>query len=121
QSAQGGRAAAASAAVQPPTPTGAGLNSPDALAQPTCDPKTKRLKVSFTRAAPCAVAWPKGADNGGATTQGVTADSIKAVIYNPASDPNNPPIGNGSEADLLAGYKHASEPYERFYQQWGRK
>src|SRR5881394_3004523 len=49
-------------------PTGAGLNSAAAMAEPTCDPKTKRLKISFQRAAPCAVAWPKGADNGGATT-----------------------------------------------------
>src|SRR5947207_189384 len=77
-------AVAAGAVAAPPAPTGAGLNTPPALAEPTCDPKTKRLKVSFTRAAPCAVAWPKGADNGGATTTGVTATSIKVVIYNPA-------------------------------------
>src|SRR5205823_2003585 len=51
----------------------------------------------------------------------VNATTIKVVIYNPAADPNNPPIGNGSEQDLLTGYQHASAPYERFYQQWGRK
>src|SRR5204863_4480023 len=112
---------AATATATPAAPTGAGLNSAAALAEPTCDPKTKRLKVSFTRAAPCAVAWPKGGDNGGVTTNGVTATSIKVVIYNPAADANNPPIGNGSEQDLMTGYQHASAPYEHFYQQWGRK
>src|SRR5258705_454505 len=81
----------------------------------------KRMKVSFTRAAPCAVPWPAGADNGGATTGGVTKDTIRIVIYNPPNDPNSPPIGGGSDDALLASWKKASAPYERFYRQWGRK
>jgi hypothetical protein len=102
-------------------PTGAGLNSPEALAAPDCDTTRRRMKVSFTRAAPCAVPWPAGSDNGGATTRGVTAETIKVVIYNPPTDPQNPPIGGGAEADLLKGWQRASEPYQRFYRTWGRK
>jgi hypothetical protein len=101
--------------------TGAGLNSPQALASPDCDAARKRVKVSFNRAAPCAVPWPAGADNGGATAPGVTKDTIKVVIYNPPNDPNAPPIGGGTDSDLITGWTRASAPYEKFYRQWGRK
>lgn len=32
-------------------------------------------------APPCAPAWPAGADNGGATYRGVTADTVKVVLF----------------------------------------
>lgn len=49
-----------------------------------CDPKTGRVKVPSTYAPPCAVVRP-GVE-GGATSPGVTADTITVVAYEAAND-----------------------------------
>src|SRR6266849_9419381 len=57
-----------------------GIDSAAALANPKCDPRTKRIKFEHYAAAPCVKPWPAGSNNGGATAQGVTATSIKVVV-----------------------------------------
>ncbi len=54
---------------------------------PHCDPKTGRVAIPYTQAPACADVGT--GDNGGATAPGVTADSIKVVIYqgDPAKNP----------------------------------
>ena len=57
-----------------------GIGSAEALENPQCDPATKRIRTRRTRAPLCVKAWKDGADNGGATAQGVTAKTIKVVV-----------------------------------------
>lgn len=60
----------------PPPPAGVGAN---------CDPNTGRIKVPTIYAPPCVAAF--SGDNGGATYQGVTADSINVTYFQAESDP----------------------------------
>ncbi len=48
---------------------------------PDCDPETGRIMVPSIYAPDCVPLWPEGADNGGATYQGVTADEIVVAVY----------------------------------------
>jgi hypothetical protein len=48
---------------------------------PDCDPETGRIMVPSVYAPNCVPLWPEGADNGGATWQGVTADEIVVAVY----------------------------------------
>ncbi|MEX1008344.1 MAG: hypothetical protein WD271_10930 [Acidimicrobiia bacterium] len=85
----GGSAVAAKAAG------GSGVGTKEALAQPDCDPNTGRLQFQFYGAAPCVRAWKDGADNGGATAQGVSADSIKVVVLVPPEDKDKSSVNGG--------------------------
>jgi hypothetical protein len=62
---------------------------------PHCDPETGKLRLPTIYAAPCVV--PFDGDNGGATSPGVTADTVKIIGY--LSDPAIDPVG----ASLIAG------------------
>src|SRR5688500_10696147 len=53
----------------------------------SCDTDLGRLKVPLNNAAPCIEPFEEGADNGGATSKGVTADAIKVVVYQGQPDP----------------------------------
>ena len=105
--------AVASAAVQ----TSAGINTPAALAAPDCDAASKKLKISFTWRPACVIPWPAGSDNGGATYQGVTADSIRVVRYN--NYLGNPP--QTSNSDMKAKWQTSIDLFQHFYRMWGRK
>lgn len=48
--------------------------------------KEYQFDILINHGPPCVPKWPVGADNGGATAQGVTADSIKIIFF--ASEPN---------------------------------
>jgi hypothetical protein len=48
---------------------------------PDCDPETGRIMIPSIYAPNCVPLWPEGADNGGATYQGVTADEIVVAVY----------------------------------------
>lgn len=61
--------------------SGAGIGSSAALNGPNCDPQTKRVKIVYAYLPPCVTPFKKGANNGGATMQGVTKDTIKVVVY----------------------------------------
>jgi hypothetical protein len=54
---------------------------------PNCDPATGRVKIPSVYAPPCV--QPFTGKNGGATSEGVTGDAIKIVVYtgDPAKDP----------------------------------
>lgn len=62
---------------------------------PDCDPATGKIKMPTIFAPPCVPAWKDGADNGGATFQGVTKDTIKIVEYRAST--------NGDLSALLQG------------------
>ena len=88
---------------------------------PHCDPKTGRVKIPTVYAPPCVAARPgvKAATGG----QGVTADTITVVAYEPADD------------DLTASLQALLDPaearrdttaklveaFERQFSMWGRK
>jgi hypothetical protein len=69
-----------------------GIGSREALSSPTCDPATKRVRMQSYSAPLCVKPWKEGADNGGATAQGVTAETIKVVVL----------YGDPSEGELAA-------------------
>ncbi len=108
----------------PPT-TGSGLNTAAALDNPQCDKDAGpygRLDFVLKGFGPaCVVAWKSGQDNGGATYQGVTKDTIKVVSLVPNEQqmaevtPTQRPVNyaTGEEGtvtavlkDGLAGFEH---------------
>jgi hypothetical protein len=105
-----------------------GINSKAALQNPDCDAANKHIKFPALTAPACVKPWKKGADNGGATAQGVTKDTIKVVVLytdviqdarSPASLYKNQATGGFSNQrdpiiDTDAVYAHAFET-------WGRK
>ena len=110
----GGAAAAAAKAGAP------GVGSPEALANPECDPATGRIRFPSLFAPECVVPWPEGADNGGATSQGVTADTIKIVLY----ETPNPQQDNPTSPDVATRERQAKATLLAFansYELWGRK
>ena len=52
-----------------------------AMDAPDCDQETGRIMVPSVYAPNCVPLWPEGADNGGETWQGVTADEIVVAFY----------------------------------------
>jgi hypothetical protein len=120
-------------------PAGTGINTAASYANPACDKDAGPYgKLDFVNkngfpdrgGSPVCVAVWKGTDNGGATYQGVTKDSISVVVLVPneqqlaAATPNYKPIknsvgGNGSgtvqdaHSDAIAAYEHVYETYGR--------
>ena len=106
-----------------------GIGSAEALADPMCDQATKRVRLQSYSAPLCVKPWKDGADNGGATAQGVTADTIKVVVLygdlpeaqlatkglyvNQATGENSPTAPVDSTKDINEIYKYA-------YETWGR-
>jgi hypothetical protein len=93
---------------------------------PNCDPATERVKIPSVYAPPC-VAPFKG-KNGGSTSQGVTGDEVKVVVYN--TDPQKDPLvagqlraagaslDLGSIRDTWQGY---IDIYNKMFEFYGRK
>ena len=105
-----------------------GVGSAAALANPNCDPATKRVKFPSTTAAPCVKSWKDGADNGGATAQGVTKDSVKVVMLyldplpaNIQAQKNVVNAATGQAGSQTASILDTSKVYETVYETWGRK
>jgi hypothetical protein len=131
-------AGAGAATAEPgPQAPGVGRGSKAALAQPTCDPATRRTNFVGVGTGPwCVNPWRDRADNGGATAPGVTARSVKVVVYYgneamAAADraaggrlPVNRTTGEpGTWPDNFREYQQAYEyAIENFgtYQTWGR-
>lgn len=116
---------AASASVQ--AAAGAGAGTAEALSAPDCDRKTGRIAVPYLFAPSCVRPWPAGADNGGATSMGVTKDAIRVVVY---SDPSQTAaVGSalGGTADQAQNqsaqdaWLNAASMYTTKYRTWGRK
>jgi hypothetical protein len=85
---------------------------------PSCDTETGKLKLPTIYAPPCVE--PFEGDNGGASSVGVTADSVKIVAYR--ADPALDPIGSamieglGANLDPQAG-ENTIRDYVAVYQQ----
>jgi hypothetical protein len=106
-----------------------GIGSAQALDNPRCDPATKRMKYQSYGAPLCVKAWKDGADNGGATAQGVTAKTIKvAVLYGdlPAQQLatkglyTNQATGENSPTAPIDSTRDNNEIYKYAYETWGR-
>jgi hypothetical protein len=94
----------------------AGVGTAAALAAPDCDRTLGRIKMPFKYAPPCVVPWPAGADNDGATYQGVTATSITIVVVGGNivdTDKNRSEVKQAWQ-DIFAIYQHE-------FQTWGRQ
>ncbi|MDQ3385976.1 MAG: hypothetical protein M3503_08245 [Actinomycetota bacterium] len=91
----------------------------------SCDPETGRVAIPLRSAAPCVQPFEEGADNGGATSPGVTADAIKIVVYKSELDPLvaaavgaagadvDPDASNQTALDYLAMFEDVYETYGR--------
>jgi hypothetical protein len=90
-----------------------------------CDPETGRVAIPLRSAAPCVEPFEEGADNGGATSPGVTADAIKIVVYKGQPDPltqaavgaagadTDPNAVNQTALDYLTMFEDVYELYGR--------
>jgi hypothetical protein len=68
-------------------PPGVGIGSKAALAQDGCDAERKRMDYATVGGGPlCVNPWSDGDDNGGATSRGVTATSVKVVVLTPTPE-----------------------------------
>jgi ABC-type branched-subunit amino acid transport system substrate-binding protein len=93
---------------------------------PNCDTTTGRVKIPSVYAPPCV--QPFTGKNGGATSDGVTGDEIKIIVYN--TDPQKDPLVAGqlraagaevnlnSIQDTWQGYV---DIYNQLYEFYGRK
>ena len=93
---------------------------------PNCDVKRGTVKIPYTYAAPCVK--PFTGDNGGATSSGVTADSIKVVVYigDPAKNPLQAATVRGAGADVSPAtqkvtYQGYVDLFAKYYELYGRK
>jgi hypothetical protein len=89
----------------------------------TCDTETGRVAIPSNFATECYA--PFMGDNGGATSTGVTADTIKIVWYVPPPDPLIDSIIGAIEGDDTPEEQEATlqgfiEGYEQFYETYGR-
>ena len=98
-------------------PAGAGVGSAAALAAPDCDRSTGRIKVPMKYAPPCVVSWPAGADNGGATSSGVTGNTIKVVALSGMIEDGN----GATSSDVQQAWKDTLAVFQHTYRTWGRQ
>jgi len=108
-----------------------GVGTAAALKNPNCDPETKQIKILLIARAPC-VRHVAAAQNGGATSSGVTRDAVKVVIV-AASDPNT--VSSDIASAVLGGTNQATgktgtladaardenQLLSKFYETYGRK
>jgi hypothetical protein len=116
-SAAGGSGTDASGTSATPAPTGAGIGTAAALAAPDCDRTTGRIKVPMKYAPPCVVPWLAGADNGGTTSSGVTASTIKVVALSGMIEDGN----GASSSDVQQAWRDTMAVFQHTYQTWGRQ
>jgi ABC-type branched-subunit amino acid transport system substrate-binding protein len=95
----------------------------NALENPACDPATGRIRVPSNFAPPCVPVF--AGDNGGATHQGVTADTLKLVYFQPESDPAVDAAltaagASNSAAEQRATFQGYVEMFNAHYETYGR-
>jgi hypothetical protein len=109
------------------TNLGNGVGTQAALNNPTCDAQRNRLKIPFGGWVPCVKEWKDGADNGGATSPGVTKDSINVILIklpDAAQRVSIAPIRNRATGDFATmddAVRDTLPLLEKFYETWGRK
>jgi hypothetical protein len=106
---------------------GSGAGTKAALANPDCDPDTGRIRFPSLAAPLCVKEWKDGADNGGATAQGVTKDTIEvAVLYADVKVDDRTPAtlfrnqATGGFSNMRDTIVDTSKIYEHAYETWGR-
>ncbi|MCX7620473.1 MAG: ABC transporter substrate-binding protein [Acidimicrobiales bacterium] len=90
---------------------------------PGCDQVTGRIAIPSAFAAECFARRP---GNGGATAQGVTAGTIRVVLYQAPPDPFIDSIlavinANDTRQQLLDTYRGFVDIYQRYYETYGRR
>jgi hypothetical protein len=128
----------ASAAVKPPTGAAApvaasGIGTAAALKNPRCNTGEQygvygRFDSTFVGGgAVCVKPWKDGADNGGATSPGVTKDAITVVAVVPNDVQINSPGGTAPvnrAGNTRGNYQDAVHDYllplMKYYETWGR-
>jgi hypothetical protein len=104
-----------------------GVGTKAALNGPQCDAERGRIKFVYAGWVPCVKPFAKGANNGGATYQGVTKDSIKVVVRKPPdaiTDKGRNPIKDRATGQITTvddAVRDTLPIFEKTYQQWGRK
>jgi len=108
-----------------------GIGTPEALQNPQCDPTVKRIRVQTYAAPLCVKEWKDGEDNGGATAQGLTKDSILVVVLwnllNPEQAGNrsglytNQATGQNDLDGAVNALVDQNEIYKHSYETWGRE
>lgn len=107
----------------------AGIGTEAARNSPLCDPETGRIKIPSYLAAVCVKPFPANGNNGGATYQGVTRNSIKVVVCVPPKDvqmnptTSQPPRNRATGAVGLVedAILDAQAAVDGRYELWGRK
>lgn len=89
-----------------------------------CDTSTGRIKVPTIAAPPCVP--PFSGDNGGSTYQGVTADTIKVVYFQPEADPAVQAAltaagANNTNEEQEATMRDYVDYFNHHYETYGRK
>src|SRR5689334_11686462 len=112
---------------------GTGINTAAALANPLCDKNAGpygRMNFVVEGFGPvCFPEWTKGTNNGGATYQGVTKDSINVVILVPndqqltGAQPGQSPVdhGTGKTGTVTNAFKDTFAAFQPAHQTYGRK
>ncbi|HEV7762003.1 MAG TPA: ATP-binding cassette domain-containing protein, partial [Acidimicrobiales bacterium] len=85
-----------------------------------CDPDTGRIRMPTLYAPPCVPAFT--GDNGGATYQGVTADTIRIAVYVPQSGDLRQVLQNAidDEADIVATSDDYVRMLDDLFETYGR-
>jgi hypothetical protein len=121
---------AVSASAQSGAKPDNGVGTAEALENPNCDPETRRIRLYSVFRVPC-VKTVEAKDNGGATSRGVTRDSIKLVMVT-AADPNSVPKdasiaaqngvnqATGTTGIYADAVRDANELYASVYETYGR-
>lgn len=91
-----------------------------------CTADGKQFGITRTGGPPCRAKWPAGADNGGATYQGVTADTIKVIIFEALPNEQVDTILGSqglatTEQQRDAAYKAFFDFANKHYEFYGRK
>jgi hypothetical protein len=92
---------------------------------PNCDTTTGRVAVPLTYAPPCVQPW-RGGSNGGATSPGVTSDTITVAVYQAQPDVLQQAFfqQNGSDESLNAELRTTqayTDFFQAHYETYGRK
>jgi hypothetical protein len=107
-----------------------GILSAEALAGANCDRDVGRIRFQYYGAPLCVKPWKAGADNGGATAQGVTADAIDVVVlWDELSDQQfaspglytNQATGQNERDAAVDATIDENEMFKHVYETWGRE
>lgn len=123
-------ATSAHAKVVPPVPA-AGVGTKAALESPQCGDDGK-LAYPYPQRLPCTAPLKKGQSNGGATSMGVTADTIKIVLFlgtHAQQDAERSRPGSSAPIDLAtnqpAYFEDSFPPWQEAmshnFNSWGRE